>query len=65
MSDSHIFFGGVAIFSLMLLGLLLTSYEFKKMSRPSAIVVPASKPNQESAVSRQTSASRAAHNPNR
>ena len=61
MSDSYILFGGVAVFGLMLLGLLLTSYEFKKMSRPSATVVPASKPRQESADSRQSSAWRAAH----
>lgn len=65
MSDSYILFGGVCTFGLMLVGLLLTSYEFKKMSRPGVTVVPASKPKQELADSRQTSASRAGSNQHR
>ncbi len=62
MSDSYILYGGVCVFGLMLFGLLLTFYEFKKMSRPRATMVPASKPNQETAGSRQSSASRAVNN---
>ena len=65
MSDSYILFGGVAVFGLMLLGLLLTSYEFKKMSRPGVTVVPASGPKQEFTDSRQTSAARKANHQHR
>lgn len=65
MSDSYILFGGVAVFGLMLLGLLLTSYEFKKMSRSRVAVVPALKSRPDFADSRQSNASRAAGNQHR
>ncbi len=62
MSDSHIFLCGVVCFGLMLLGLLLTRYEFTKMSRLAVTVAPASKSKHEFADLRQSSASRAANN---
>ena len=65
MSDSYILFSGVAVFGLMLLGLLLTSYEFKKMSRPGITVMPASRPKQEFTDSWPASASRAGNNQHR
>ena len=65
MSDSYILFGGVAVFGLMLLGLLLTRYEFTKMSRLAVTVAPASKSKHEFADLRQSSASRAANHQHR